>query len=242
LLGLEVGAGAAFTPLELPQTQQAQRTAPGAQTQWNGAMYQPSARRLPDQTPPPDLRGNPSFFEPTDLSPAENTLGQQMPAATSNAATYGGAESAYALGPSDPRESQGLVPAADWYDPQAAHQLQSFEDTRRVADQQLQQAMQNAWGPNPAASIPSPSMGAPYERPAPPASQMESWERNIRPVPYAQGQPPASRLGGAMPQISPSQSPPGARAPAPLRETQQPQYRPGAIVPESYSRRLQPPQ
>jgi len=123
--------------------------------------------------------------------------------------------------------------------------MQGYDDTRRAADQQLQQTLQNTWAGTPSGAIPSPSSGVPTQGP-PPQSQMmnDSWGRQpVAPSPYPHAAPQQQQQNfrafesAPLPSVNPSpgrlsagqldQYPPAGRM-------TQPVYRDGVVVPEQY--------
>jgi hypothetical protein len=199
-------------------------------------------------TPPPDLRQYPSFFDQPAMTPPTNSMGQTMPGGPSNMMTPG------TLNDPNARFQQSFVnPAAAQSAPMPAtpsvwnqsglqNGLQGYDDSRRTADRQLQQTLQNTWANTPSGAIPSPSGGVPMPGPAPQSQLMtESWGRQpVAPAPYPHAAPPTPQTNRGfepLPAVNPSPVKlPGGQPdnfPPPGR-VYQPQYRDGVIVPEQY--------
>jgi hypothetical protein len=240
-MGLGVGPGQMFPTLE----QQAPRTSPGTNSHWNGATVAAPARQLPDQAAVPDLSQSPSFFQQQPMSPPPNSLGQQMPAGSSNMTLAGGwppeggvNASPLATAPGAPVMNAGGTVPVEWPGP-GPNTMGSYDDARRQVDQNLNQSMGAAWDSSPAQAIPSPAAGIPFQQPASPAQQMESWNRQpVAPQPYpGQVRAPAFQEPPALPVINPTTGR-GVDSPA-MRATSNrsaavPLYRDGIVVPEQY--------
>jgi len=248
LMGLGLGPGQPFSSLEQPSD----RVSPGSYSQ-NGAAFAATPVRSPDLTPPPDLRQQPSFFEQAPVTPPTNSMGQSMPGGTSAMMTPGSVNDPQArfqqnyVSPASGQMPQLPPPPNVWQQGSMQGGMQRYDDTRRVADQQLQQTLQSTWAGTPSGAIPSPAGGVPTQQPAPQSQMMnESWGRQpVAPAPYphASQQPQyngRSQDFAPLPAVNPSASkfPTQPAEPfAPAGRPSQPVYRDGVVVPEQYGQR-----
>ncbi|QDT55192.1 Tetratricopeptide repeat protein [Caulifigura coniformis] len=245
LMGLGLGPGQPFSNLEQPSD----RVSPGSYSQI-GAAFAPTPVQSPDLTPPPDLRQQPSFFEQGPVTPPTNSMGQSMPGGTSTMMTPGSVNDPHAqfrqafVSPASGQMPQ-LPPAPNtWRQGNMQGGMQGYDDTRRIADHQLQQTLQSTWAGTPSGAIPSPAGGVPYQTP-PPQSQMmnESWGRQpVAPAPYPHTSQQPQNNGRSsdfapLPSVNPSASRMPVTQPepfAPVGRPAQPAYRDGIVIPEQY--------
>jgi Tfp pilus assembly protein PilF len=249
LMGLGLGPGQLFPTLEQPAERPASdRISAGSNSHLNGAAFGTPPIRSPDLTPPPDLRQMPSFFEQQPMTPPTNSMGQSMPGGTSSMMTPGAVNDPNArFQQSYVNPAAGMAPQAPnvpnvWNQSGMQSGLQGYDDSRRAADLQLQQTLQNTWTNTPSSAVPSPAGGVPMPGMAPQSQMMnDSWGRQpVAPPPYQQAAPPQVSRGYEpidLPSVNPSPSrSPSAQAdnfPPPGR-TYQPLYREGVVVPEQY--------